>query len=182
MDLTALFDDIDRACDHTIPHQATIIAPDVQGLAFMLAHVREAKRKLSDAEKMVEDELVKSMAGKEETVEGLGVITMRSGAQRKGWDHDSLIRALPHAIGPKVVPEFLIDKETGEEYSGLSVVADLLTELRKATSFSWKTTGLRPLGIDPDQFCETTWGRKTVTTPTLHDPEEGDDVHTAAGA
>lgn len=165
LSLTELFGEIAAAANLGIPDVATVLSPDIDGLAMLLAMIRRAIRQLQDAAVFVEDELVKVMPGKTREVVGLGVIEMHTGAVRKGWDKEGLTQALIHVLAHEL-PD-LINPETGEQINLVQMVERLVTMFTDAATPSWKVTGLRKYGIDPEDYCETSWGRKTIQTPTL---------------
>jgi hypothetical protein len=120
---------------------------------------------MDDACQWVEDELTKLMPGRYFSVEGLGQIEMHTGSKRTTWDKEGLIDVLVHAIG-RTMPN-LFNADTGEEVNLLDHVRMLVTMFTDAATPSWKVTGLRSYGIDPGDYCETSYGRKTIQLPAL---------------
>lgn len=165
--LETFFDDFAAHANTSIPDLAVLVSPDLDALALLLVRIRFCKYLLGMAEQEVEDELVKVMPGKTYEVNSLGMIEMHTGASRKGWDKEALTDALVHSIASQ--QPNLMDADTGEVVNLLDFVRDLVTMTTDAATPSWKVTGLRKYGIDPDQYCETTWGRKTITTPKLEE-------------
>lgn len=166
--VTSTFDAIHDLARNVIPDLAVLLAPDFQALAQLLMAVRRALAQLRWAEEELEDELCKAMPGKEAEVPGVGVITLRTGTTRKAWDKDGLVDRLVARIGDDAA--FFADLETGEFLSPVETARQVIAGFMRAATPSWKVTGLREFRIDPDEFCETTWGRKTVQTPTITDP------------
>lgn len=78
------------------------------------------------------------------TFMGLRPLTPRWGGERKGWEND-LLRE-------KVVPRLLVDPETGEKRDPEGVLETTLSVVSLIGS-NVKTTGLKKLGIDPDDYC-----------------------------
>lgn len=90
-------------------------------------------------------------------VEGVGILQAKKGGERKGWDHEGLIRVVT-AMGRD---ERRIDKESGEPLeSEADAIVRALVEC--AGIRDWRTTKLRARGIDPDEFCSVTWGPAKV--------------------
>lgn len=160
---TETFADIEWLSRHTVPDLAALLAPDVDGLALLLVAVRRAIAQMRWAEEALEDELVRSMPGKEAEVAGVGMITLRTGTTRKAWDKDALLAKLIARIGDE--PAVFVDPETGEFLTPHATAASVIAEFLACSTPSWKVTGLRRWHIDPDEFCETTYGRKTIQTP-----------------
>lgn len=165
---TEAFADIEHLARTTLPDLAVLVAPDVDGLAQLLVAVRRAQAQLRWAEETLEDELVKAMPGKDAEVPGVGMITLRTGTSRKAWDKDGLVDRLVAKIGDE--PAFFVDEETGEFLTPSETARQVIAGFMRAATPSWKVTGLREFRIDPDEFCETTWGRKSIQTPPIDDP------------
>jgi hypothetical protein len=169
--LTGFFTQVENAANELIPDAAVMLSPDRDGLALLLAAIRKSKKDLALAEQTVEDELVKVMGGKYHEVPGLGRIEMHSGGTRKEWDHDTIVAHIIPVIAHDF-PKSLVDPEEGTEVPGQEFVARVVAEFRKAGNTNWRTgggtkPGLRTFGLDPDDYCTTTWGRKTIETPAL---------------
>lgn len=89
-------------------------------------------------------------------VEGIGVIDVRRGKERKAWDHEGL--------GPAVIDANL--QLAGGEIPDPFTVARWV--LAAAAPSYWRTTALKAIGIDPDEWCESKPGRVSVQI-TTHD-------------
>ncbi len=163
---------IEEMCEVTIPDLAVVLSPDVQGMALLLVAIRRAMAQLRWAADELEDEITKVMPSKTMNVAGLGQIEMRTGASRKGWDKEGLIANLTHQIAVDQPP--IANAITGEVVSPHAVVEGVLQQFLIAATPSWKTTGLREFHIDPDEYCTTTWGRKTIQTPSVEVWTHGD--------
>lgn len=81
-------------------------------------------------------------------VEGVGRVQVFRGKDRKKWDHEALTKA--------VVDAHLA--ETQGEIPDPFTVARWITAV--ATPAYWKTSGLKPLGIDVDEYCESVQGSR----------------------
>lgn len=156
---------VEQICAVNIPDLAVVLSPDIAGMAQLLAAIRRAVAQLKWADEQLEDEIVKVMRTKEEQVPGLGTIEMRTGSSRKGWDKDGLNRALTQVIAGDLTP--VANVETGEVIAPQRIVETVLSQYLVAATPNWKSTGLRQFGINPDDYCEVTWGRKSITTPKV---------------
>lgn len=155
---------------------ANAMAPDDEqpgdpvGLAKLLANMRLAMQELAAAAQYVENTLAIAMVDKTMTVEGIGEVERHTGASRKEWDTESLLGVVEMAVATTVLGDMeglLVDTDTGEAVDLVTMTHDIITEFRKAATPSWKVTGLRAMHVDPNNYCTTTWGRKTVQMPKL---------------
>lgn len=151
--------DAQKAADDCHPH--------AESLARLLDMLYRTKTILGDTCQYVEDLLVDAMPNKTLEVEGIGVLTSRTGAKRTKWDHDSLTSKAAEKMAEQLEAEEgeMVWRDTGEGVNPRSLLAELLREFRTMATPSWKLTGLRQHGIDPDEYCETSWGRKTIEWP-----------------
>ena len=146
--LAELLELIAYTADTTVPDAVDVYKNEPAALTAILRTLREAITFLKDSYQVVEDALVEAMPSKEMEIPGIGVIQRRSGTARKSWDHQALWRD---------VTQVLLSDSEGPE--------DFVARLRTVVTPSWKVTGLRPLGIDPDEYCEVSYGRRTVQLP-----------------
>lgn len=87
-------------------------------------------------------------------VEGVGTVRAFRGKDRKAWQHEALVR--------DVVDRNLAATE-GEVPDPFTVAG----WIREAAGFSyWKTGALKALGLDADEYAETSRGRRTVSIST----------------
>ena len=145
--------------------EATFLAPDADRLAVLLVNLRRAKRLLDYAAVYVEDELVKCIPHKTILVDEVGEITQHTGASRKHWDRDAVVTALAHGIAETVPP--LVDTSTGEQVDHIELVQSIPRCFIESATPSWKVTGLRAWNINPDDYCEVEWGRKSIESPVM---------------
>lgn len=87
------------------------------------------------------------------TIEGVGTFeVVRRGATRK-WDSEELLR--------KIVRDHIVDRETGEipDEATLAAIQRVVDAIYAAAPFTasmgWRTTALKELGVDIDDYCET---------------------------
>jgi hypothetical protein len=81
-------------------------------------------------------------------IQGVAVLEASSTDDRHAWRHEDLLPAVLRALGV----DHLVNTETGEAFSCEDLAVRLLAMLRPA----WKLTGLRAIGLDPDDWCEYT--------------------------
>lgn len=141
-------DSVVESCDVLIPDTADANQEDHVALTYILKVIADMQKSLAHAYQYVEDRLVAAAPEKEFLIEGIGNITIRTGVKRQKWDHEALWTDVTRA---------LLESVDGPD--------EFVRGLRDAVTASWKVTGLRPLGIDPDEYCEVAWGRKTVQFP-----------------
>jgi hypothetical protein len=87
-------------------------------------------------------------------VEGVGVVRAFRGQARKAWEHESLVHDVVDAHLAQ------LDGEIPDPFTTARWI-------REAAGFSyWKSGALKALGLDPDDYCESTRGRRTVSIST----------------
>lgn len=161
---------LDDYCARVVPHLAVMLSPDLDGMVQLLVALRRGQAQLRWAAEQLEDEIVKVMPARDTEVPGVGRVELRTGTTRKQWDKEALVAALVARIGDD--PTILADPDTGELHPPAHIAETVIARFLEAATPSWKVTGLRKYRIDPDEFCETTYGRKTISTPTVTDPWE----------
>lgn len=87
-------------------------------------------------------------------VDGIGVVQVRRGRERKAWEHDRLV--------PAVIDAHM--RESGGEFPDPFTLAEWLLET--AHIDYWKTRALKKLDIPVDEFCESTPGRLSAQITT----------------
>lgn len=128
----------------------------VGDLADLLRVIRDAKRNLSDVERAVENRLGAEMHAYRETIEGVGTIERHARKSRTEWDKEALLR--------DVLDSRLFDMTSGEivDETPLEKVlyvwnlpAPRTTALRERGQLERdeETGELKPVGIDPDEYC-----------------------------
>jgi hypothetical protein len=110
----------------------------------LLADIRMVRENLraATAESMVEHH-VRMLV-----IQGIATMEASSSYDRHGWRHRELMVACLRAASL----DQLVDTNTGERIN----VDDLADSLLEAFTPSWKLTGIRLLGLDPDDWCEYT--------------------------
>src|SRR5690242_17637887 len=97
-------------------------------------------------------------------VDNVGEVQVRRSVARRAWRHDELIPAvIARIIGE---PATIYDPETGELLPYAQIAANITVRLRDCVSFgAGKVTGLRALGLQPDEFCEQDDAHYSVQLP-----------------
>lgn len=137
-------------------------AGDLDNLARGLVQLKTLVGDLNQLTRAVEDDVARLMPAKRVEIEGVGAIERRKGTDRKAWKWDDLL--------PILVRTYLDPDLTGELPSTPEAVdrmRALIVEVIGVTpSKGPRLTPLRALGIEPDEYAETTPGRTTVQ---IHD-------------
>lgn len=105
--------------------------------------LNDAKVALSMMIEDLGDTIAHAMQGKRETIAGVTLERHAKTPRRTNWQHDDLLRL--------VVDSRVVDKDTGEIASTL----DVLKKVYPLKGYNARSTALRALGIDVDEFCET---------------------------
>ena len=179
-----LLEDVNYALNVSLPDVIDQWTGDPVALANLAHGLRVLIKNATVLYQKTEDDLIESMPLQEWLHPDLGVIEYRSASQRKKWDHDAVWTAVTRYVQGE--PTVTFDFDSGEmldpihnEEDRQRVIANVISYVRKFTSSpSWKVGrqtspgvydgGLRGAGIDPDEFCETTWSRRTIN---WHDSE-----------
>lgn len=121
--------------------------------AFLLQAARAHRAAMRDVELLLEQRLVR-LAGtdRKPVVEGLGQVEIRRKTKRLAWRHDEMIPAVVSRIVDE--RDVLWDPESGSMLPPAQIGANVTARLRECVSFgAGKVTGLRALGLQPDEFC-----------------------------
>jgi hypothetical protein len=134
-------------------------------LATEAMRVLRDTRLLIDALKGIDSDLVRLIydTGEygEQVIEGIGLVHVSRGAKRTQWHHDDWRAAVRKACVTAYGSSGTVaDVETGETFN----VYDLIAAAQDAQGAGApKTTVLRKLGIDPDDYCHSEPGNPQVT-------------------
>ena len=120
-------------------------------------------RALAKAIRMFDDDLTERIAdsvnGPYADLDGIGIVQVKRGGARKSWKHDELLPL----VARKAVEARQPDPETGEIETEREAVVNAFKDC--AGIAYWKVTGLRSRDIDPDEYAETTPGKRSVILP-----------------
>jgi hypothetical protein len=139
------------------------LAGDYETLARGYAELTLLKRDLTSVLTIISDLIVDTVPvqvnekGREYrdpfSIEGVGTFEVVRRAATRRWDSEELVG--------RIVRGAIVDAETGEvpdqdTLSAIRRVVDALTAAAPFTpSMGWRTTALKELGIDIDDYCET---------------------------
>lgn len=159
--------DIDEAhCAVTYDSADPAEHGDLDRAVRNLAELRQARQTLADWELVLTEWIADALGRNTLTVDGVGTVEVKRGAQRKEWDIHSLLRMVLDSRRPP-------DTDTGEADpadDGHAVVKDepvtVSPDLGRVLDV-WnlgapRTTALRDRGIDPDEFCATAPGKTSI--------------------
>jgi hypothetical protein len=139
-------------------------AGDWSSLAYALSSLRSFKGDLDALVRATEDDVARLMPSKRVELPGLGAVERKKGTTRRHWESDELA----HEIAMRA----LTDPETGEmppldlwEKVG-RVLDELLACAPLTGSTQWRVGALKERKIDPDDWCESSPGRQTITFPS----------------
>lgn len=125
--------------------------PDRQDLAVMLSAIRDARARLADFAREVEQMLLAEAGERSFLVDGLGEVEVKRQTRRTRWRYDELVPQVISRLADE--PEILFDPGTGERLPWVQTAHLLGARLRDCFSFSAKVTGLRALGLQIDEWC-----------------------------
>ena len=127
----------------------------LEDLVKLLIQGREMTRVIRDITSRIEQATVRAMPHRKMTLEGIGVVEKTTETTRKEWDH-------PMVAGQVVLRATdAWTQETGEIVSN-ELAGRLLDAMMTAARMEWRVTALKEMGIDPEQYCETTYGSQKV--------------------
>lgn len=133
----------------------------------LLGQVRLQRQALAQIEAVLETTAVRLMTQDVVTWDG-GTAERRWGKDRKEWKHDDLARA----VTGRIVEQLAVDPTSGVFDGDLAAVLHQAVEQYAATNRpSWRVTAVKPLGIDPDEFCVAVPGRATVQVNLSDGPQ-----------
>jgi hypothetical protein len=132
----------------------------------LLFDLRETRKRLADLEAYVEAQAAGRMLGKVLRFEGF-VAERKGGQDRRNWRHDEIAWAVCHPL--------IVDANGEVDDSAAELVGMVRDRLINCAQISgWRINQLRPLGIEPADYCETTTGRRTVHVRPDTDDEPQD--------
>lgn len=128
------------------------IAQELYAIRSQISSLKLREGELVDrlAAEMTEDRL---------ELEGVGVFERRRKADRKQWNHDELRSELMRAVRDGRAKR--VDSETGEildedpTQQAFRVIFDCARP-------DWRVRPLRALDIDPDEYCQSTYGGYSI--------------------
>lgn len=128
---------------------------DYTQLLHAMLGLRAIKADLDTLLREVENDVTRLLPEKKMAIDNVGQVERRTSITRK-WESESLLTS--------ILKETLTDKETGELSPQILARVDavLKAALPLTASLGWRVTGLQAIGIDPDEYCDKTFGRQTI--------------------
>lgn len=125
-----------------------------------LAHAKKVRRLASAVEKSFEEAAMAEMyhAGQPYYLGDGFTAVLRPGSDRKGWQHEKVMRALIERHVEKMQDRFPYVAESTLR----AIVTESMWEVHKAGRIEWRSTDLRRAGVDPDLY-----SRRTEETPSI---------------
>lgn len=128
---------------------------DWESLSFGLSNLVELRNQLTVLMQSIEKNIYDLMPGKKTVIEGVGIVEKRRSNTKK-WDSEALLH--------DIVKQKL-DNGTGEITP--TDVFELIETLRQVlpltASLGWRVNALKEKGFDPEEYCDITWGRQTIS-------------------
>lgn len=122
---------------------------EVLAALFVVRGLRQKWQQLESALETEATQTARELHVKEGEVAGIGGFQVRTGRDRNQWDH--------HNLAAEVTRKHL------EQSGGSFEPSELVSAILAAAQVSgWRVTVLRPLGIEPDDYCKSVAGRSTV--------------------
>ena len=118
----------------------------------------------------VEDHIT-ALAPRHALVEGVGTVTVMPAKRSYDWRHDEVWDALASpSLLADYAPQVFFHPDTGEERTPRQAASEAVRLVQSIASVAyWRAggregerAGLRDVGLEPDEFCKTERGRKTV--------------------
>lgn len=165
-DLVTVLDDLDAFVADLAEVLVDIIERgDADELVRVMVAIRELRADLANTYDLVERRLVIAMDGaRHRNVPDVGEVEVKRRTKRTAWDHDALIPAVVARIVDE--PGIVWNGDTGERFPPNAIGTNLARRLRDCISFgAGKVTGLRALGLQPDEFCTERDDGYAVTIP-----------------
>jgi len=125
-------------------------AGDLEALAHGYAELDQFVRAARDVRNHAEDHIARLMPSRVVNLGDEVTLERHQGTVRRQWQSVELLR---HLVGGQ-----LVDAATGEDVTDRLVACLPLTG-----SLGWRAGALRDHGVDPDQWCETSPARPTVS-------------------
>lgn len=136
--------------------------PSFPELVAQLVELTDQRQHIADRIMEVEDLLTAAMRGADVwyvEVPGLPPIKRHGGKKRSSWDHEAVFTTL-RLLAREPRHRKMADPEAGEIESPEEAVARHIKEC--AYVAYWRAGDLKARGVQPDQFCEVSYGRQTI--------------------
>lgn len=124
-------------------------------LCYAIEGLKAIKKDLDVLLRACEEDAANLLPEKKVMVDGFGVVERRTAQTRKWQSEDLLMDVCRRVLDPE---------GTGEIQP--SAVMELISVLKRIMpitgSLGWRVTALKEQGIDPDDYSEVSWGRKSI--------------------
>jgi uncharacterized coiled-coil DUF342 family protein len=138
------------------PKQFTELLQATAELQDCRAQIRE----LREWEKDVVARVAELMPDRELAIKGIGHIT-RSVSSRNKWNDENVLNVISSIAKDNRLRK--VDTETGEVLMVETESAAVRRLIEKCAKISyWRKTDLTEIGVDTDEYCETTWGKPSI--------------------
>jgi len=121
----------------------------VKKLVMMRHNYRVMKTEMDE----LEADICADMEERQLVIAGIGMIKRRTKSNRTRWDHEALYSA---------VNRYIQDSPMGEDETLLQAAQFGAHVMQELANPSWRTTALRAIEIDPDEYCHKEFGGYTV--------------------
>ncbi len=130
-------------------------AGDWESLCHGLANLIDFKKNLAALVESIEFDIYNLMPDKKTMIESLGTFEKRRSNGKK-WESERLLN--------DIVSHHL-NNGTGEITPGtiFGLVEDLKKAMPITPSLGWRVNALKEMNIEIDDYCNTTWGRPTIS-------------------
>ena len=164
--MTTVIDINETHCAVTYDSSDPAEHADIDRAVRNLAELRQARQTLADWELVLVEFIADALGRNTLTVDGVGTVEVKRGAQRKEWDRRGLVRAvLDSRRPPDPTTGEMVGSDSGRaviDGEFLSCSQDLARVLDVWNLGAPRTTALRDRGIDPDEFATTSPGKTSV--------------------
>lgn len=127
----------------------------LETLVKLLIQGREMVRIMRDIAGRIEQATVRAMPHRKMVIDGIGTVEKTTETARKEWDHPLVAGQVLRSATDSWA------KETGEIVDQ-ELAGKVLDAFMAAARMEWRVTALKDLGINPDNYCETTYGSQKI--------------------
>lgn len=152
MTAASLLQQLTEFGDDVVAEYDTIADLPPDATAILMVAVRDLRADLATFYRHLEQDLIHTVGVRHMVVEGVGEVSVHHKTKRTGWRHAEMIPAIIARVMDE--PATIYDPETGELLPHATIGANVAARLRECVSMgAGKVTGLRAIGLQPDEFC-----------------------------
>lgn len=128
---------------------------DWEALAHGITQLQDFKKNLSMLIETIELNINELLPEKKVVLPGVGIIEKRTSSSKK-WDSDALLNRIVRSC---------LDNGTGEitPQDVMRLIDTLKLVLPFTPSLGWRSTEIQKIGLDPKDYSDVTYGRKTIS-------------------